>query len=929
MANTKNTKRALLASTLALILCFSMLLGTTYAWFTDSVTSANNIITAGNLDIELEYAKVVDGQMTEWKTVQDDDKIFDPNALWEPGRYEVVYLRVKNLGSLALKYQLSLNVYNEVAGVNVYGEEFKLSDYLVFATVEETDALTTYADREAALAATNGKTMGMKDYNGKTTALEVGGVDYVSLIVYMPTEVGNAANYKTGTTVPSIEFGINLVATQQAAEEDSFGTDYDADAWADGMKVYAADDIVAALANGKNVVLMNDIAATEVIAIADDALIDLNGKTLTANLSVAADAEVVINNGKITTASPSNSAIETVGNLTLNDVEITSDRHGVRVEGGVTVINDGYYKAAGYAGRTQYAVNVSDGGKVIINGGTFVGPKGTASDSGGAVSIQAGSECVINGGDFSGGKSKTLSVSGTLTVYGGTFDQDPTAYIAEGYTVLDNNDGTFLVYFPQTSVDSILDNAVAGDTVQIPAGTYTFTASKIKEGMVIECAPGTVFKGQSSLNIKGATVIGATFSNPSGSAVKNTVNGTFKDCTFTGSNALRSCYTGENVVFENCVFSGDVYGVHFDGNSNDISFKDCTFSGFNALAAAISLATYDNCTFVSNGRSGYNGLNAWGNTAMTDCTFVFDGSAANEWFDLCGANKTATFTNCVVTDGTNTKSVADVVSKREANATLIVDGKQIVRKLAHLQYAVDNAADGAVIGLGANITGDVKITQKADVKFTLDGNGKTFNGVMTVFGNGRKATAALTIKNINFVAANGASSCIVSPDRSVNNAYSYSSNVTVDNCTFTDPDGVVNCAAVRHEDGGDSNWKIVNCVVDNTMHSLIQTNNVELDGLTIQGCKVYSKNGINLNQCTKVSIIDCIIDVKGYAVRYGVAGATVNGTFEITGSTLKSANNDGDAVIIFRGTMTGSTLTLVDTTITGSPEISGNANVVR
>jgi hypothetical protein len=73
----------------------------------------------------------------------------------------------------------------------------------------------------------------------------------------------------------------------------------------------------------------------------------------------------------------------------------------------------------------------------------------------------------------------------------------------------------------------------------------------------------------------------------------------------------------------------------------------------------------------------------------------------------------------------------------------------------------------------------------------------------------------------------------------------------------------------------------------------------------------------------------CEFDVKGYAVRYGVDGSTVSGNFEIKDSTLKSANDDGDAVIIFRGTMTGSTLTLSNTTLTGTPEITGNANVVR
>ena len=53
MTKRRSTKNALISSVLALVLCFTMLLGTTYAWFTDSVTSATNIIAAGNLDIEL------------------------------------------------------------------------------------------------------------------------------------------------------------------------------------------------------------------------------------------------------------------------------------------------------------------------------------------------------------------------------------------------------------------------------------------------------------------------------------------------------------------------------------------------------------------------------------------------------------------------------------------------------------------------------------------------------------------------------------------------------------------------------------------------------------------------------------------------------------------------------------------------------------
>ena len=81
------TRRALFMSFVSLLLCMSMLLGTTYAWFTDSVTSSANMIVAGNLDVELEYKNVIDGAAaTDWSPVTTDtDDLFDKNALWEPG----------------------------------------------------------------------------------------------------------------------------------------------------------------------------------------------------------------------------------------------------------------------------------------------------------------------------------------------------------------------------------------------------------------------------------------------------------------------------------------------------------------------------------------------------------------------------------------------------------------------------------------------------------------------------------------------------------------------------------------------------------------------------------------------------------------------------------------------------------------------------
>ena len=183
-------------------------------------------------------------------------------------------------------------------------------------------------------------------------------------------------------------------------------------------------------------------------------------------------------------------------------------------------------------------------------------------------------------------------------------------------------------------------------------------------GGLVGDRPGRAIMAQDAQPHIGATIIGATFSNPTGTAADQTINGTFKNCTFTGSNGLRWCYAGETVVFENCTFSGDVYGVHFDGGANEVLFKNCTFSGFNAIGGEINLATYDGCTFDANGKSSYNGINLWGDSVLTGCTFVFDGTATYEWVEICGAGKTATFKDCIVTDGTNETPIEEVASAR-------------------------------------------------------------------------------------------------------------------------------------------------------------------------------------------------------------------------------------------------------------------------
>lgn len=224
------TRNALFTSIISLLLCVSMLVGTTFAWFTDTVVSGNNVIAAGNLDIELEYAVLnEDGTVKEWKTVNGATNLFS-NALWEPGHTQVVYLKLSNLGTLALKYQLGINIASENGGINVAGNPFKLSDHIYMGVVE--NAAPTFVSREKAIEeAQKGANGIIGNGYAKSGSMTADAEDlYMAVVVYMPTTVGNEANYKTGTNRPEINLGINLFATQLEAEPDSFGTDYDKDA---------------------------------------------------------------------------------------------------------------------------------------------------------------------------------------------------------------------------------------------------------------------------------------------------------------------------------------------------------------------------------------------------------------------------------------------------------------------------------------------------------------------------------------------------------------------------------------------------------------------------------------------------------------------------------------------------------------------------
>ena len=270
MNNKRATKRALLTSVTALVMCVVMLVGTTFAWFTDTASTGVNKIQAGNLDIEVQYRTTADG---EWKTLDNATDLFGAaGTLFEPGHTRVVELKIKNAGNLRLKYKISMNVASETAGTNKDGSPYKLSNYLKVANTAimacntgnpTTDAVAAWLDAGVFTKNFSGWNSERnfanfeleKTDNGVVNELLPGGEAILGMKVYMPEDVGNEANAKTSDDAASISFGLNILATQYIGETDSFGNNYDKDATYPVMSNEGLKDAINGATAGDTVVI--------------------------------------------------------------------------------------------------------------------------------------------------------------------------------------------------------------------------------------------------------------------------------------------------------------------------------------------------------------------------------------------------------------------------------------------------------------------------------------------------------------------------------------------------------------------------------------------------------------------------------------------------------------------------------------------------
>ena len=471
MTSSKSTKRALITSALAILMCVAMLIGTTFAWFTDTASTGVNKIQAGNLNIELQM-KDNDGN---WVNAEGKTLPFLVNGkipaegtqiLWEPGcTYYVPEVRVLNKGNLAVKFEY----VPEALGVTG-----KLAEVLELVLPET-------------------------DMNIEPEILKPGEASPAwSFGYHMLESAGNEYQNATATGMC-----VTVVATQATYEKDSIDNQYDKDAEYP-ILVTTGDELQAIVSNATapvNIVLTNSITTNNFVIPADkDVTLDLNGRTVT-----NAGSHTILNKGHLTLTDSSADKSGQIVSLKGNTAALRNGDNAVCVVEGGTISRDGAN------GNTWHVVEnfgkmTFNGGKVVLkngngfaitNGWNYFDPGASTThavmeinaleldtDSSGIKNCRYGDltvndvtvtstgywalsndylgTAVINGGTLTSNSFKAVSNGAAMTVNGGTFDGTEGLFVQSYATSTVLNGGTFT----NMNVDALSSYVGTGHTAQ-------------------------------------------------------------------------------------------------------------------------------------------------------------------------------------------------------------------------------------------------------------------------------------------------------------------------------------------------------------------------------------------------------------------------------------------------------------------------------
>ena len=640
-SNSKATRRALLTSVLALVMCVSMLIGTTAAWFTDTVTSSGNKVVSGTLKVDLQ---VLEDDNSGWTSVKDSKApIFDYDN-WEPGYVQVKILKVVNIGSLAFKWQANLVTTEELGiladVIDVYVQEFA-SEPVTYPTdrnaINSWTKVGTLRDFVNALpVSTNGEIPA----NATKDASEI-----LAIAFKMQETAGN--EYQDQTLG---EFDIQILATQLMAEKDSFDEKYDAEAaWDGNYPTTKPDTLVVDTVN--HIISINDTAAFAYLntlvndpdfytnygskwkySIELNTDVDLMNKAWTPILLsnfVAFDGKGhTISNVYVSTTEDDAGLFR---NITCNDIGVTYVRN-LNIDGAYIIGDQSVGALAGSS--SQGAIE-----NVTINNATVIGNKyvggifGSGNGSANGCTVKNTTVTIPEGGlKEAGGLIGYVSNDGNPTtenkiiadntvenvvitaptIASGLVSQPNSSNTGTGVIVIENNTlKNVKITTADNSVDLYVSNNVTGRTivrnntaVDCEVGTVIATADALVNAFA-NLKAGAVLFITDDIDMTGKTIAPVTGNKAftmygNGHTISN-LNTTERALFVAHSGS--SAYVFKDVVLENCsVNTASGYGALFvgDGDTSDeitivnCHVKNCTVNSAKYAAAFVGYtAGYD------------------------------------------------------------------------------------------------------------------------------------------------------------------------------------------------------------------------------------------------------------------------------------------------------------------------------------------------
>ena len=208
-----NYKKIALALSLCLLVVWGILgTGASLAWFTDTSDKISNVFHFADFELEVSHRD----DEGNWVVLDGNTPIFDDEALYEPGYVQVIYLKVKNKGSVPFNFYTAVSIKDSKPSKNVFGDWLWLHEHLKFGVVSansEAEMESKVATREMAR---NIATMRLQNYDKLGAAEILGGQEiFMALVVTMPELVGNEANYGKGEDIPEVRLGVIFKAEQQ------------------------------------------------------------------------------------------------------------------------------------------------------------------------------------------------------------------------------------------------------------------------------------------------------------------------------------------------------------------------------------------------------------------------------------------------------------------------------------------------------------------------------------------------------------------------------------------------------------------------------------------------------------------------------------------------------------------------------------------